>query len=486
MKKSMIGIAAGAVIVATGALFATGGIAPQPELQMTNTGDKLPLISTGHDLSGARGVGILYAPTELDSPGFRADVSALLGGAPVDYFDARVATPTLAQLLDYQACFTWVNYAYAGAVAMGDVLADYVDAGGIVLLGQWTIYTGQVNWLQGRIMTEPGYLPVTPISRTSGDYAMDGVECVHAGVGAYGTSYFDNVALIPGNFSDGTFVPSNNLAVAWRPDTLVYYTPGNTGTYYSTGDWATLTANMILCAGGGCPADVNGDGVVDVLDLLAVIAAWGNLGGPEDVNGDGVVDVLDLLAVISAWGPCYPMGACCTPDGGCTDLNEVDCMIAQGDWYEGEECATFTCPELPTGACCIGTDCAFTGLEWDCNLAAGMWYEGETCPEFVCPDICEHEIVMWDDWGDGWNGGFIDVYINGILAFPGVTLATGTGPLSFFFLAPNGSTIQTMWTAGGWPYECSYYIYDGAGVEICNDGVGGVDPIGCTCTGFCP
>ena len=54
----------------------------------------------------------------------------------------------------------------------------------------------------------------------------------------------------------------------------------------------------------GCPEDVNGDGTVDVLDLLAVIAAWGNPGGPEDVNGDGVVDVLDLLAVISAWGPC--------------------------------------------------------------------------------------------------------------------------------------------------------------------------------------
>ena len=52
----------------------------------------------------------------------------------------------------------------------------------------------------------------------------------------------------------------------------------------------------------GEPADVNGDGVVDVLDLLAVIAAWGNPGGPEDVNSDGVVDVLDLLAVIAAWG----------------------------------------------------------------------------------------------------------------------------------------------------------------------------------------
>jgi hypothetical protein len=53
-----------------------------------------------------------------------------------------------------------------------------------------------------------------------------------------------------------------------------------------------------------CPADVNGDLVVDVLDLLAVLAAWGATSGPEDINGDGVVDVLDLLELLAGWGPC--------------------------------------------------------------------------------------------------------------------------------------------------------------------------------------
>ncbi len=53
-----------------------------------------------------------------------------------------------------------------------------------------------------------------------------------------------------------------------------------------------------------CPADVTGDAVIDVLDLLAILSAWGAGGGPEDINGDGVVDVLDLLEVLSAWGPC--------------------------------------------------------------------------------------------------------------------------------------------------------------------------------------
>jgi hypothetical protein len=65
-----------------------------------------------------------------------------------------------------------------------------------------------------------------------------------------------------------------------------------------------FTGGWLVTIGADCPADINGDSFVDVLDLLAVLAAWGNTGGPEDVNGDGIVDVLDLLELLSAWGPC--------------------------------------------------------------------------------------------------------------------------------------------------------------------------------------
>ena len=53
-----------------------------------------------------------------------------------------------------------------------------------------------------------------------------------------------------------------------------------------------------------CPADITGDGLVDVLDLLKVLAGWGQSGVPADVNADGIVDVLDLLEILAAWGPC--------------------------------------------------------------------------------------------------------------------------------------------------------------------------------------
>ena len=55
----------------------------------------------------------------------------------------------------------------------------------------------------------------------------------------------------------------------------------------------------------GCPADLDGDGSVGILDLLALLAAWGtDPGGPPDFDGDGTVGILDLLTLLANWGEC--------------------------------------------------------------------------------------------------------------------------------------------------------------------------------------
>jgi len=54
-----------------------------------------------------------------------------------------------------------------------------------------------------------------------------------------------------------------------------------------------------------CPADLSGDGVVDVNDILAIVSAFGGCSDcPEDIDGDGEVGVNDILIAIAAWGPC--------------------------------------------------------------------------------------------------------------------------------------------------------------------------------------
>ena len=58
-----------------------------------------------------------------------------------------------------------------------------------------------------------------------------------------------------------------------------------------------------------CPGDVTGDGSVDLVDLLAVIADWGGCFDCEDCSADiddnCVVSLGDLLLIIEYWGkPC--------------------------------------------------------------------------------------------------------------------------------------------------------------------------------------
>jgi hypothetical protein len=65
---------------------------------------------------------------------------------------------------------------------------------------------------------------------------------------------------------------------------------------------ATLTVGDDPC-GTNCPADLNGDGVVDALDLGILLGGWG-FPGPSDINNDGTTDALDLGILLGAWGPC--------------------------------------------------------------------------------------------------------------------------------------------------------------------------------------
>ncbi|MCH8153415.1 MAG: hypothetical protein IH830_13710 [Planctomycetes bacterium] len=54
-----------------------------------------------------------------------------------------------------------------------------------------------------------------------------------------------------------------------------------------------------------CPSDLDGDGSVGILDLLALLAAWGtDPGGPPDFDSDGTVGIVDLLTLLANWGPC--------------------------------------------------------------------------------------------------------------------------------------------------------------------------------------
>lgn len=66
-----------------------------------------------------------------------------------------------------------------------------------------------------------------------------------------------------------------------------------------------------------CPADVTGNGCINIDDLVAVITTWGTNCGPgqfctnADVNCDYVVNIDDLVAVNTSWCPGSCGGVCC-------------------------------------------------------------------------------------------------------------------------------------------------------------------------------
>ncbi len=57
------------------------------------------------------------------------------------------------------------------------------------------------------------------------------------------------------------------------------------------------------CEAQNPPGDINGDGLVNGLDMTQVLANWGAAGGgsPADINDDGIVDGLDMTIVLSNW-----------------------------------------------------------------------------------------------------------------------------------------------------------------------------------------
>jgi hypothetical protein len=84
---------------------------------------------------------------------------------------------------------------------------------------------------------------------------------------------------------------------------------------------------------------------------------------------------------------------------------------------------------------------------------------------------CDYSLVLYDLYGDGWNGNKITLKVNDVLVpnITDVTLVNGSGPAYFSFTAVFGDQITTYFTAGpppSKPWEPYYYIYDSDNHQI--------------------
>jgi len=164
--------------------------------------------------------------------------------------------------------------------------------------------TGPIaNWhhTNAGLSFPPGYIGITAVGGTF--YTGDCYPLAYRGAyiyGDYGSGWLNVLEVNAAN----QYVNSFNFitGIQWLVD--VQPDPISGDLFYATvfdGKIWRITYN------GPGVGDVNGDGSVNVDDLLAIINAWGPCPGgpmicPADITGNGTVDVDDLLAVINNWG----------------------------------------------------------------------------------------------------------------------------------------------------------------------------------------
>ncbi len=100
---------------------------------------------------------------------------------------------------------------------------------------------------------------------------------------------------------------------------------------------------------------------------------------------------------------------------------------------------------------------------------------------------CNHRIELVDSYGDGWNGGSVDVLVNSTVVLDDITLSSGAGPGVFYFSATTGDDIDVLYTAGSWSTENEFQVFDGDGNLLGESGQGGTTPSDVLdMVGYCP
>lgn len=94
---------------------------------------------------------------------------------------------------------------------------------------------------------------------------------------------------------------------------------------------------------------------------------------------------------------------------------------------------------------------------------------------FVCvppsPITGDWKIDMWDSYGDGWNGGYISVIIDGVENNFSALESNGTNITSVIINVPPGTTsLDWKYNAGSYEEENTFKIYAPSGNLVLADG----------------
>ena len=80
---------------------------------------------------------------------------------------------------------------------------------------------------------------------------------------------------------------------------------------------------------------------------------------------------------------------------------------------------------------------------------------------------CDYILVGSDSYGDGWNGAYLNIWVNGILVESFTAVEEGS---DYVFTVCDGDSIELEYFAGDYENENSWFLLGGAGNLIADDG----------------
>ncbi len=101
----------------------------------------------------------------------------------------------------------------------------------------------------------------------------------------------------------------------------------------------------------------------------------------------------------------------------------------------------------------------------------------KTIENYDPSEWCYYSIILWDDYGNGWGSGLVQIFGDSIELI-NATLITGTSSEIFEFQVRNNMFLQAVYTAGNFPNDNSYAVYDVHNNLIFEDGMNGTIPTG--------
>lgn len=215
----------------------------------------------GEDPPGPLNVMLLHA---WDDPtGREADVIAKLEalGLVVVNFDGGAATPTLGQLQSVDAVLCSSDLVFLDGAALGNVLADYVDAGGALVVAVFSTQfgiDGRYDSADYRAIPEApdqsGDGPIT-LGATTTHPILTGVTTISGGSQSFralATSIHPQATLVA-SWSDGTPLVAIRTDLGGRRADVNLYPPTDdvaSGWQSAAGDGIRLLANALSWVAG--------------------------------------------------------------------------------------------------------------------------------------------------------------------------------------------------------------------------------------------